>query len=631
MTATTTTEMHLVPVPYAKLVPGKKVNARRSGGDEGIDELAALIRAKGLIQPLVVRPAKADKFEIMAGRRRYTAIGRLIKLGDWPKDQEVPCVIRDETDSDARETSAVENIGRLAMHPVDEFEHFADLATQGKSDTEIAQRYGIPERRVRQRRALGALVPEIRDAWRSGRIDADTAQAFTLTTNQQEQRAVFHRLDEDGRASEWSVRRELAPGDVKTDDDRFQLVGRDAYEAAGGTIREDLFAEHSYVEHPGLLDGLVKDKLAAECQRLVDDGWAWAELRDKLPRDWHGWSRLREPKLDLTAEEVKRLDAIEARLKAILDTDRDPLSIDDDEALDAESERLEIEQKEIENRGLERAYAVKDKAKAGCVVALDWRNAIEIVYGVKRPTGDTQVDLEDSIDNAGSRGDDAPDKAAKSPFDVSAPVVEAITRARTEAAAKVLETEPDLALKCIVAALESSFGPVDISVGGNAHGRGQLPRAEFKKRLVKATALGREVLLGELAHWVAKSLDLVVRFRSGSANPYENSAPAGSVELLALLPGAEYLEAARAAFPAGDYFGRAGKATALKALEEMLKAGCLTQGDLPGPNARKGDIAHLAAEQAATHGWLPPEMRHPDYCIGNQKPKAKRAARKEAA
>jgi ParB family chromosome partitioning protein len=606
-------------VPYSKLVPSK-LNARKSGGDDGIDELAALIRAKGLIQPLVVRPSKRnDKLEIIAGARRHKAIGRLIKMGDWPKEQDIPVIVRLETDSEARETSAIENIGRSPMHPVDEFEHFAQLAAEGHSNAAIAQRYGIQERRVRQRLALGTLAPEIRQAWREAKIDAAAAQAFTLTTDTKEQGRLLERLQEGlGRVDQYSVRRELTQGRIKTNDGRFQLVGREAYEAAGGEITEDLFAAHSYINHPQLLDQLVERHLAEACEHLISEGWGWAEVSDKLPRDWQGWSRLREPQPDLTTAESKRLDEIEARIKAIEDPDREDLTTAEE---DEEVERLQQELQEIENRGLERAYTVKDKKRAGCVVSLDYGNKLEITFGVKRPAtkgddeADEQVDLEDSIAKAGKHVEAEP----KGPFDLSAPVLEAVSRARTAAAAKVLENELDLALRFVVAALGAhSPKPVDISAGAQGHGRSQLCDGDWKKRLARATKLDRETLLGELARLVSLSLDLVEQRR-----PSYMEQSAGDAGVVALLPGAEYLEAARAEFAASDYFARCSRPTSDAALKEMQDAGVLNDGDLPAPGARKADAAAVAAEQAAAHGWLPPEMRHPDYAIGAVKPKAK--------
>src|SRR5262245_57954451 len=109
-------------IPYDQLVPSGTLNAR--AGDyrrEGIDELAALIRAKGLIHPLTVRRnAEAGKWEVYDGGRRYAAIGKLIEARDWPTDRPVPCVVRDEDDVAAKETSLVANIAREPMHPVRE-------------------------------------------------------------------------------------------------------------------------------------------------------------------------------------------------------------------------------------------------------------------------------------------------------------------------------------------------------------------------------------------------------------------------------------------------------------------------------------------------------------------------------
>jgi ParB family transcriptional regulator, chromosome partitioning protein len=606
-------------IPYAKLAPGRRVNARKTGREEGIDELAALIRAKGLIEPLVVRPSKTgEKFEVTAGNRRYAAIGLLLKRGDWPKQQEVPCIVREETDEEARETSLVENIGRLPMHAVDQFEQFALLSAGGMSDAEIAARYGVPERTIRQRLALGNLAPEIRNAWREEEIDAETAQAFTISDSAEVQLRVFERLKEGGRIAEYHVRRELAGDRIRTDDERFQLVGRDAYEKAGGKISEDLFNEHSFIEDPTLLDGLVVAHLDAVCKRLTSDGWAWASTEKGLSKNWRGWERLARPEPDLTTEERARLEAIDTRLREISDSDQ--FSHDDD----AEQERIEMERDEINLRGRERAYSTQQKKRSGCVVGLGWNNNVEITLGVVRPS-DAKDDPEAAdADNAASGAASSPKSENKGPYDISAALFEDVTRQQTEAAALALTDQPELALRFLLASLESYTGkPVDISIGVVAHGRASIGHNEFPTQLKKVAKYDRARLDAELVRLVAASMNMVVFTASGS----NIGAP-----LVAMLPGDAYLAAARKVFNATDYFSRSGRLTAEAALKEMVKAELLTKGDLGAvAGGKKSAAATLAAEHAKRFGWLPPEMRHPDYAIGTMKPKGKRGSTKEAA
>ena len=80
----------------------------------------------GLIQPLLVR-ARSDGFEIVAGQRRYLAMKKLNADGS-PETDTVPCVVMDATDDAAAiESSLAENVARLPMDEVDQYEAFAAL------------------------------------------------------------------------------------------------------------------------------------------------------------------------------------------------------------------------------------------------------------------------------------------------------------------------------------------------------------------------------------------------------------------------------------------------------------------------------------------------------------------------
>ena len=135
-TATVTT------IPFSRLVAPDAINARAQTKD-GLDELAASIQAKGIIQPLSVRPADGDKYEVIDGRRRYQALAKLVKSKHLSKNFDVPVSVRNEDDASALETSLMANTVRLPMHPVDQHEVFARLIQQGRSEDDIGASFGI--------------------------------------------------------------------------------------------------------------------------------------------------------------------------------------------------------------------------------------------------------------------------------------------------------------------------------------------------------------------------------------------------------------------------------------------------------------------------------------------------------
>ncbi len=99
-------------LPLGKLQAGKYQPRTRM--DEGaLQELAASIRAQGLMQPILVRPVSADKYEIIAGERRFRA-ARLAGL------DEVPVLVRDVPDQAAAAMALIENIQREDLNPLEE-------------------------------------------------------------------------------------------------------------------------------------------------------------------------------------------------------------------------------------------------------------------------------------------------------------------------------------------------------------------------------------------------------------------------------------------------------------------------------------------------------------------------------
>jgi ParB family transcriptional regulator, chromosome partitioning protein len=101
-------------VPIEFLKPNPK-NPRRLFSEAELDELAASIKERGIIQPIVVRPAKgqANSFEIIAGERRWRAAQRA-GLHD------VPVTILDVSDREALELAIVENVQRADLNPIEE-------------------------------------------------------------------------------------------------------------------------------------------------------------------------------------------------------------------------------------------------------------------------------------------------------------------------------------------------------------------------------------------------------------------------------------------------------------------------------------------------------------------------------
>ena len=112
------------------------------------------IRARGVLQPLLVRP-RGSAFEIVSGRRRYFAASRVAEEQGVPIEEVLlPCAVTaDDGDADAVEASLIENVARAPMDELEEYEAFAKLLKQGRNVPDIAKTFGLTERYVKLRLA----------------------------------------------------------------------------------------------------------------------------------------------------------------------------------------------------------------------------------------------------------------------------------------------------------------------------------------------------------------------------------------------------------------------------------------------------------------------------------------------
>ena len=156
-------------IPHALIVPDV-LNPRGAFDEEALDELAASIKADGLLQNLVVRPAAPmdgygqPMHRLVAGERRWRAIARLIKAGDWPADRGVPCQIRDLDDNAHAVAALLENLQRQDLKPLEEARAFHRLVRDhGFKTADIAGRINASQRMVQQRLQLLEL-PEMQQS-----------------------------------------------------------------------------------------------------------------------------------------------------------------------------------------------------------------------------------------------------------------------------------------------------------------------------------------------------------------------------------------------------------------------------------------------------------------------------------
>lgn len=162
------------------------VNMRGKGRDPDVSDILPSIRARGILVPLLVRPnCDPGRFEIVAGRRRFTAANCIVREGGAARP--LPCAILDDgDDADALEASMIENLQRVAPDEVSQWEAFVKLAKTGRSIEEIADKFAFEVKAVKRILALGALLPRIRTLYRAGEIDPATVRQLTLASKSQQ-------------------------------------------------------------------------------------------------------------------------------------------------------------------------------------------------------------------------------------------------------------------------------------------------------------------------------------------------------------------------------------------------------------------------------------------------------------
>jgi ParB family transcriptional regulator, chromosome partitioning protein len=166
-----------------KRVPIDRINPnpdqpRRRFAQTALDELAASIREKGVIQPLIVRPDpnRPDAYQIVAGERRWRA-AQQVQL------HELPVVIRDLDDIEVLEIAIIENVQRADLNAMEEAQGYRQLIDRfGHTQEKLAQALGKSRSHIANMMRLLALPDEIQDLVRGGQLTAGHARAL-LTVN----------------------------------------------------------------------------------------------------------------------------------------------------------------------------------------------------------------------------------------------------------------------------------------------------------------------------------------------------------------------------------------------------------------------------------------------------------------
>lgn len=165
-------------VPIERVFPNPD-QPRRTFTEDQLQDLSASIKAKGIIQPLIVRarPGHDGEYEIVAGERRWRA-AQMVQL------HEIPVLVREFTDTEVLEVAIIENIQRADLNPVEEAMGYRQLMDKfGHTQEKLAEELGKSRSYLANLMRLLQLPDDVQDLLVEGKISAGHARALITSDN----------------------------------------------------------------------------------------------------------------------------------------------------------------------------------------------------------------------------------------------------------------------------------------------------------------------------------------------------------------------------------------------------------------------------------------------------------------
>jgi ParB family chromosome partitioning protein len=540
----------------------------------------------------------------------------------------VPCRLA-ATDSDLTEISLAENIFHEPMGIIQEILAFRRWVQEGRSAGDIAVKFGTSEAVVNRRLALADVSPVLLEKCESGEINLAILQAFTLTSDHAAQETLWEQLPRWDRKPE-TIRALLSRGDVPAADQRVRFVGLDAYEAEGGIVRRDLFAEGedgTWICDPALLQRLVAAKLETVAAGIKAEGWKWVAIEPNANHQFLAqFRRLAPAPVPMSAATQKTLAKLQekaAQLQEEIDAQED----DDVRELIATLTEAEDAAESIRAKHVG-TYDAGAKAKSGVIITIGNDGQPEFICGLLRKQDIAALQTDASADEpeapTGETHSSPDAEAQDSTAGYSAALIESLTTHKTAAIAAELAQNPRIALAAVVHAQVLSQIGMSLNVyrhstclGISAHVTSLSQAADspafasLEKREQDwlrdlphdadqlwqwILTRDQETLLRLLAHCAASSVNAIERKQ-------DQDGP-GRLIHADQLANALGMDMTKWFTPTADsFFARVSKPQILAALTEAGKT---------APDASKLKKAELASQAAAAiqgTGWLPAPLR----------------------
>lgn len=626
-------------IPLGQLFLSEK-NVRTVRNAESLPALAATILAQGLLYPLCVvaerakgSKAKGETFGVVAGGRRLAALQLLVKEGKLQGDVAVSCLVF--TAEHAVAVSLTENTQQEAMHPADQLVAFKALVAEGKTVGQIAAAFGVSPTTVEKRLALANLAPKFIDLYRESKIELGQLQALALTSDHAQQIAVWESLPNYQRSA-YMLRKALTENEVVLSSPLARLVGLKAYRAAGGTVREDLFADSGkdsvYLQDVALLNSLATSRLETVAQSLRDAGWRWAEARFSFDASERSRFTTLYPHHDepvgVEAEYLAELDdelrAIDQQIGALENMPDDLTDEQEEEYSQLEDHRMLVDRLRDDLLECLERWTPEQMALAGAVVSLDYDAKIKVTAGLVRAEDRKEAAAAAQAGTAGMGMTEGTGPKERAEFSVA--LCQNMTAHRTAAVAASLTQNPHIALAALLHTIISAAGepwndsPVKVrfdthstSVQRNAADYDASKASELlasAEQRLASLPTGAALFSKLLAMSSADLLDLLAGFVAQaytvqSPDPVRRM-PRGGFDLAQGIESALGLDMADWWYPSIEKFlGHVPKAKMIEAVTECVGA----EHAQPIEKMKKADAIAAAASMLDGRRWLPSTLR----------------------
>lgn len=245
-------------IPIERISPNPDQPRKRFAQDD-LDDLAASIKEKGVIQPLIVRARSNGTFEIVAGERRWRA-SQIAKL------HELPVIVRDFTDVEVLEVAIIENIQRADLNAAEEAVGYRQLMDRfGHTQEKMAEALGKSRSHIANLLRLLNLPDPVLDMLRAGTLSSGHARALVPAKDPV---GLAQQIVKGGlsvRATEALVKREGKPTSSGTGTNANQKAEKDADTKA---LEGDLSAALGMKVRLDHSDGKENGKLTVEYKSL---------------------------------------------------------------------------------------------------------------------------------------------------------------------------------------------------------------------------------------------------------------------------------------------------------------------------------------------------------------------------